>query len=106
LEERFKNLPDKRDIDLFFKELVSFLSWLQHQFVVIHPFNDYNGRIARLLTNMLLLRLELPLIEIKIEEIADRDRYIESMKNADNFDYTLLEGIIYDALREALERNI
>ena len=106
LEERFRNLPDKKSVDVYFRELVSFLAWLQHRFVAIHPFQDYNGRTARLITNLLLLRLDFPLIEIKIDIQADRERYIRAMKQADDFSFDLLEEILYDALREALEKNL
>ena len=49
-------------------------------FLRIHPFDDGNGRTARLLTNYALLRKDLPPIVIKSE---DRDRYIGALQNAD-----------------------
>lgn len=49
-------------------------------FLRIHPFDDGNGRTARLLTNYVLLRSGLPPMVIKS---AERDRYIGALQNAD-----------------------
>jgi cell filamentation protein len=106
LEERCKHLPDKSDTDRFFKEIVSFLAWLQHRFVVIHPFDDYNGRTARLVTNALLLRLDLPPLEIAVAGEKERKVYIAAMRSADERDYSALEALLYAALQESLEANL
>ncbi|RTQ50278.1 Fic family protein [Hymenobacter gummosus] len=39
-----------------------------HRFVAIHPFDDGNGRMTRLLTNMLLMKAGYPPIVVKTEE--------------------------------------
>jgi Fic family protein len=39
-----------------------------HKFVAIHPFDDGNGRMARLLTNLLLMQAGFPVIVIKTDE--------------------------------------
>ncbi|MDO8452051.1 MAG: Fic family protein [bacterium] len=49
LAERLKHLPPKKG-ETFILEVVKLLAWFQHRFVFIHPFQDYNGRIARMLT--------------------------------------------------------
>ena len=85
-------------------ELISLLAWFQHRFVWIHPFNDYNGRVARLLTNLQLLNLGFPIITIKAETGVDRDKYIEAMKAADNYDFTKLEQLLTQALKTNLEK--
>ena len=46
----------------------------------IHPFDDGNGRTARLITNYVLLRRNLPPMVIKSDH---RDRYIGALQNAD-----------------------
>lgn len=104
LEERLKHIPSIEDEERFLAEVISLLAWFQHQFVWIHPFKDYNGRVARLLTNLLTLNFGLPTLEIKAETGADRQRYIKTMIAADNHDYSKLEHLIADALRESLEK--
>lgn len=103
LAERLRHIP-KSDNNQLIKELVSLLAWAQHRFVVIHPFGDYNGRIARLLTIVVLNILDLPLITLSAQTEADRKIYIQALRDADQLDFTALEVLIYDALREALAR--
>ena len=57
-----------------------FLAESHWSFLSIHPFDDGNGRTARLLTNYALLRNNLPPVVIRGE---DRDRYIRSLQHAD-----------------------
>lgn len=102
LEERMKHLPPKDD-EQFIVEVVKLLAWFQHGFVFIHPFRDYNGRTARMLTILVLLILNLPPIELKAETGSDRKRYLTAMRKADEGDYTHLEVLIGQALSEALD---
>lgn len=103
LEERIKQLP-KPDTSEFIIEVGKLLAWFQHRFVVIHPFQDYNGRIARMLTLLILLSLNLPPIELKAETKTDRKRYLAAMQNADDGNFFPLELLIGDALREIFEQ--
>ncbi|MBI2314760.1 Fic family protein [Candidatus Daviesbacteria bacterium] len=104
LEERLKHIPSIKDEEQFLAEVISLLAWFQHQFVWIHPFKDYNGRIARLLTNLLVLNYGLPALEIKAETGQDRQRYIKAMKAADDHDPSKLESLLAKALKESLEK--
>lgn len=103
LKERLKHLPGPKS-DNFIVEAVKLVSWFQHRFVLIHPFLDYNGRIGRMLTVLLLLNLGLPPIEIKAETTSDRKRYINSLKKADKGNFSSLENIISRALSESLNK--
>ena len=104
LEERLKYLATPKEDELFLAEVVSLLAWFQHRFVWIHPFKDYNGRVARLLTNFLLLNLGFPILSIKAETGKDRDRYIEAMRAADQNDLSKLENLLAKALEESLRK--
>ncbi|MFH1030804.1 MAG: Fic family protein [bacterium] len=60
-------------------EQIELLAWMMHQFLLIHPFFDYNGRVARLLGQLFLLQHKLPIssfIGIK------RTDYATAMKKA------------------------
>ena len=58
---------------------VEFAAWLHLHFVNIHPFIDGNGRTARLLTNLVLLKAGYSIVIIPPIVRAD---YIESLKAA------------------------
>ena len=64
-----------------------------YRFVRIHPFDDGNGRMARLLMNMILIRHGYTIAIISREE---RDRYIQTLEQADKSE-DLAEFITYVA---------
>ncbi|MFA5995778.1 MAG: Fic family protein [Patescibacteria group bacterium] len=53
---------------------------VHYEITRIHPFDDCNGRTARLLLNLLLMRAKYPPIVIKTE---DRRKYLEALEQAD-----------------------
>lgn len=97
---RIKHLSSQ-DEETYFDELIDLLSWSHHRFLWIHPFQDYNGRIARILNNIILLNLELPPIELKVETDSGRDKYVKALQDADNGDYTKLKQLFKSALQES-----
>lgn len=103
LRERMKRLP-KSGEDVFIVEVVKLLAWFQHKFVLIHPFLDYNGRIARMLTILILLKLDLPPMELKADTKIDRKRYIKALQDADGGNFSALESLISQSLKEALDK--
>lgn len=102
LSERLKHFSLKENEE-FITETVRLLAWFQHKFVFIHPFQDYNGRTARMLTILILLQLKLPPIELKADTKNDRKQYILAMQQADKGDFGLLEKLISHALTESLK---
>ncbi len=94
-----------------------FATWLQRtgntpaaafeahrRLVGIHPFNDGNGRTARLLMNLVLVRAGYPPIAVRPE---DRPAYIgalEAGQAGQGFD--AFDGLMFHRLDEALERYI
>jgi Fic family protein len=101
LKTRLKYLPNIDDKN-FIEELISLLTWSHHKFLWIHPFQDYNGRIGRLLNNIILINLNLPPIELKVETTLGRKKYIKAMQDADNGNFDELEKIIRNAFEESI----
>lgn len=54
-----------------------------HKFVAIHPFDDGNGRLSRILMNLALMQKGLPPVVIKMD---DRQNYYSLLSRADNND--------------------
>jgi len=102
IHTRVSHLPPISNIN-FLNELIELLTWVHHKFLWIHPFQDYNGRIGRLLVNIILLNLRLPPVELKIETKQDRKKYIEALQMADSGNYVKLEKIIESAIKESTE---
>ena len=60
---------------------IELASIFHYKFVAIHPFIDGNGRTARLLMNIILLKYGYPLVVILKN---DRKRYYSALSKADN----------------------
>ncbi len=69
--------------------------------VAIHPFIDGNGRTARLLMNLLLLRADYPPTLLPVE---GRARYYDVLEAANNGDLTPFEVYIAEATLASLAR--
>lgn len=74
-------------------------AWLHHRFTQIHPYQDGNGRVARALTTLVLLRAEL------LPLVIDRDlrvEYISALEAADAGDLTDLASLFARLERTAI----
>lgn len=70
-----------------------------HRFVWIHPFFDGNGRIVRLVFNLLLMRAGYPpAIILK----NDRKKYYDALNQANKGDYSKLLLLVLQALERSL----
>lgn len=92
---RFRDHLDRTDYPL-----PEFLAESHWSFVNIHPFDDGNGRTARLITNYILLRKNLLPIVIKS---TDRDRYFGALKQSDAGDTKPLAEFMLAQLSGSLD---
>lgn len=86
---KIKNSLNKKEIDFIYRV---FTSWyIHHQLVLIHPFCDGNGRIARVIMCLILRDNRLsqssfpPLINFIINR--DKSKYLNSLSASDHGDY-------------------
>jgi len=76
---------------------------LHYKFVKIHPFDDGNGRIARLLMNYVLFKNNLPPIIIKS---SDKKNYLDALNQADSGNIEAFINYILTQLKWSLELTI
>jgi len=78
-------------------------AWLHHRFTLIHPFVDGNGRVARCLATLVLLKANwLPLVITR----RDRNAYISALRTADNGDLKPLVEFIGSLQRRAIREAL
>ncbi len=69
-------------------------------FVTIHPFIDGNGRVARLILNLLLMRFGFPIAIISKE---DRSRYYDTLEESQGSDLTAFALLLEECVEESLD---
>ena len=83
--------------------VVETTAYLHHRFVAIHPFTDGNGRVARLLGNLYLLRHGYPPIVL---DQKSRQQYYRSLREADTGNLVPFTCFIARAVSDALSRYL
>jgi len=80
--------------------IIEYVADLHYQFVWIHPFIDGNGRVARLLMNLILIRKGYPPAIILNN---DRGKYYNALNNADRGEFHAFFKIIGQAVERSLD---
>jgi len=83
--------------------VVEMTAYLHHRFVAIHSFVDGNGRVARLLSNLYLMRNGYPPIVL---DQKNRQQYYRALREADNGNLVPFTRFIARAENDALSRDL
>lgn len=79
--------------------IVDFAAMFHHKFVHIHPFQDGNGRVGRILMNVFLMQYGFPLAIIQKN---DRRKYYRMLVEADHGRYKPLVNFVAQAVLRSL----
>jgi cell filamentation protein len=80
-------------------DLIHCLSFTHHRYTQIHPFNNGNGRTARLITDLVANMNGYQNVQLYVRESnAERDNYRNALKAADSYDDFLLKKMIGERL--------
>src|ERR1700757_22456 len=85
------------------KDAIVTASQLHYSFIRIHPFDDGNGRVARLLVNYVLMKNNYPPIVIKSSE---KEKYLTALNKADVGDLDAFHEYMAEQLINSLEMAI
>jgi cell filamentation protein len=76
------------------------------EFILIHPYREGNGRIARLVSTVMAWQADYPTLDFSFIKKRGKEynRYISAIHSAHAGDYYPMEGLILQAMRLALRR--
>jgi Fic-DOC domain mobile mystery protein B len=98
LADDVKYWSDQKVFDIFGQSIR-----IHHRLVMIHPFENGNGRHARLISDIILHNAGAPMPKWPEKEIVEntgiRKEYIDALKKADNGDYKPLENFTRNMIR-------
>jgi Fic family protein len=84
----------KRKYKEWLNTIFDLAAWVQYKLSAIHPFCEGNGRLARIMTNVVLSRFRLPVTDVKIEG-EDKPQYLTALCQIDEHgDFELLKRLI------------
>jgi hypothetical protein len=83
------------------EHVLVYLARLHNGFERIHPFRNGNGRVGRLVLNLLLVRQGYPPAVIRKR---GREAYLAAMRRADRDDFRPLAELLARAVKESLDR--
>lgn len=78
-----KGKADKKELRVWNERILELAAWTQYKMASIHPFCEGNGRMARLMTNLILYRYNLQPSDIKYEG-ENKARYLDALCAMDN----------------------
>lgn len=76
-------------------------AWLHHRFTQIHPFMDGNGRVARALASLILIRAGMFPLVVPLDE---KDSYLDALEAADEGDLRPLVMVVARRQQEELRK--
>ena len=77
-------------------------AWFHHSFSIVHPFQDGNGRLARLLASLIFIKFNLFPLTVLREDA--KDIYIKSLEDADNGNPQPLVNYFCERQKHNIER--
>lgn len=76
------------------EDLIDCLAYAHYQFIYIHPFMNGNGRIGRMLTNLVALKHGYKPVLLGHQKGINRPAYIQAMRQADEGNLEPLKSLI------------
>lgn len=79
-------------------EVLSALAVVHVEFVLIHPFREGNGRLARLLSQLMALQAQWPLLDFSIIAGEKRESYFSAVRHGLESNYEPMKTIFSEII--------
>jgi len=83
-------------------EIAKALAVVHTELVLIHPFREGNGRVARMLSILMGLQAGLLPLDFQNMVTKDKDEYIKAIQISVSRNYTAMEKVFADVIRKTL----
>lgn len=80
--------------------LIHAIAIVHIEFILIHPFREGNGRLARLVANIMALQAGFPELDFTVLD-TQKDKYFYAIQKGLNCDYKPLEELIRQVLYDS-----
>jgi len=87
------------------EKIIKAIAVVHTELVLIHPFRDGNGRVARLLATLMALQAELPPLDFGSLKGYRRKAYYAAMRAGLDRDYKPMEGVFNGVIRKTLRKR-
>ena len=74
------------------------------ELILIHPFREGNGRLARLLANLMALQAQLPALDFEVLTLDNRQPYILAIQQSLDLNYQPLQMLFAKVIEQSLNR--
>ena len=106
LMEEFEKVPLRKYTPCKFKSLertVQALAEVHVELVLIHPFREGNGRVARILSTLMASQAGLPVLNFKDITGRNRKEYFVAINNGLSRDYRLMERLFEKIIEQSIK---
>ena len=84
-------------------EIVHALAVVHTELILIHPFREGNGRVARMLTIVMAVQADLPPLDFGYLKGRKKQEYFRAVQAGMNYDYGLMEEILNGVIERTLK---
>lgn len=84
-------------------ELVEALAKIHIEYILVHPFREGNGRLSRLLANIMALQADYPLLDFSYMDKNKSDYFLAIQAGLDNYKpmRAMFKQVLHDSLQNA-----
>jgi cell filamentation protein len=87
------------------KEMIHSIAIVHVELLLVHPFREGNGRLARMLASLMALQAELPPLEFDILKSKKKQEYFFAVQAGLNQNYELMEKIFGEVIAWTLRQR-
>ena len=87
-------------------EVVKALAEAHKELLLIHPFRDGNGRVARLLSTLMVLQAGLPLLDFNLISEYKKQEYITAVQAGLDRNYRPMEALFSQIIEKSISASV